>query len=64
MKTVFKLDTFDFPIQLDQYSHDKFVVIYGQQIDTKLTYRQATAKLGEAIMHVLACRGELDNRGN
>lgn len=49
------------PIRLYQDGRDNFAVQYGQQLDERLSYGQATAKLGQAIMHALACAGELDN---
>lgn len=50
------------PIKLVQTGIDRFEVHYGKQIDKGLTYPDAAAKLGEAIMHALACQGDLDNR--
>lgn len=52
----------EFPIQLFQRGKDSFRVVYGMQTDDYLTYAQAAAALGEAIMHSLACEGKLDNR--
>lgn len=52
----------EFPIQLFQRGKDRFRVVYGMQADDNLTYAQAAAKLGQAIMHSLACEGKLDNR--
>jgi len=49
-------------IKLQQHGRDSFRVVYGQQVDDRLTYAQAAAKLGEAIMHKAACDGLLDNR--
>lgn len=37
-------------ISLHQQGKDKFSVEYGKQIFASLTYAQAAAKLGEAIM--------------
>lgn len=50
------------PIRLIQTGVDRFTVQYWKQIDKELTYAQAAAKYGEAIMHALACEGILDNR--
>ena len=50
------------PIQLIQNGVDRFTVKYGAQVDSDLTYAQAAAKYGEAVMHALACEGKLDNR--
>jgi hypothetical protein len=41
-----------------------FRVTYGLQVEDNLTYTQACAKLGGAIMHWLACDGSLNNEGN
>ncbi len=51
-----------FPICLIQTGVDRFVVQYGKQVDSNLCYRDAASKLGEAIMHALACDDKLDNR--
>lgn len=40
-----------------------FSVCYGQQLDNHLNYRRACDKLGEAIMHKLACEGIISNEG-
>lgn len=56
------VDINSFPIELRQRGKDRFVVIYGLQVDDELTYGAAAAKLGQAIMHALACEGQLDNR--
>lgn len=44
--------------------HNSFEVQYGAEVWPKLTYAEATAKLGEAIMHALACEFKLDNERN
>lgn len=49
-------------IELRQVGKDNFTVRYGLQVDTGLDYARAAAKLGEAIMHHLACESLLDNR--
>ena len=38
-----------------------FAVQYGHQLDERLTYAEACAKLGEAILHHLSCEGLVDN---
>jgi hypothetical protein len=62
MKTCIKIDHLAFPIMLQQHGRDNFRVVYGQQVDDNLSYAAAAAKLGEAIMHALACDNALDNR--
>lgn len=49
------------PIELRQAGKDNFTVRYGLQIDERLSYGEAAAKLGQAVMHALACDGKLDN---
>lgn len=49
-------------IQLSQTGIDRFEVRYGAQANTSLSYGQAATKLGQALMHALACEGKLDNR--
>jgi hypothetical protein len=61
MKRCFTYENGDYPIHLDQRGKDRFVVTYGKQVD-KGDYEYAARKLGEAIMHALACDGKLDNR--
>lgn len=50
------------PIQLRQTSIKTFSVRYGGQLDKRLTYAEAAAKLGQAIMHRAACDGKLDTQ--
>lgn len=38
----------------------QYAVQYGRQLDRCLSYSEAAAKLGEALMHRLACQGALD----
>lgn len=59
MKVIYSIDLAGYPIQLMQAAPDKFTVIYGIKSDSKLTYSEAAQKLGEAIMHSLACNGDL-----
>ena len=49
-------------VTLQQRGKDNFAVRYGRQVDAGLTYAEACAKLGQAVMHECACNGELDNR--
>lgn len=51
-----------FPVRLFQRGKDNFGVQYGLQVDDRLTYADAAAKLGQALMHALACESRLDNR--
>lgn len=51
-----------YPISLVQTGFDRFTVQYGQQRMDNLDYCRAAAKLGESIMHAIACEGKLDNR--
>lgn len=41
--------------------HNSFEVQYGVEVWPLLTYEQAAAKLGQVIMHALACEGNVDN---
>lgn len=50
------------PVKLEQRGKDNFRVTYGKQVDDYLCYTDACAKLGQAILHHLACEGRLDNR--
>lgn len=61
-RVCFQLNDTAFPIQLTQHGRDLFAVTYGKQIDCGLSYAEAAAKLGQAIMHAAACDGKLDNR--
>jgi hypothetical protein len=49
-------------VTLQQLGKDNFAVRYGRQVDAGLSYAQACAKLGQALMHQAACDGLLDNR--
>ena len=73
MKTVFefggrnpfKATTTKTLITLEQ-AEDKaarFRCTYGLQVDSGLIYSTACSKLGEAILHHLACNGEVNNEG-
>lgn len=48
-------------ICLEQYANKEFRVTYGLQVSTPLCYVEAAYELGKALMHHLACEGELDN---
>lgn len=50
------------PISLHQRGRDNFTVCYWKQTDSNLTYGQACAKLGQAILHALSCEYAIDNR--
>lgn len=47
-------------IKLTQTGRDKFTVQYGFET-WKGDYELAARKLGEALMHQLACDGEIEN---
>lgn len=59
-RIVYEITDLDFPIKLIQTGRDTFTVQYGQQIDRNLAYGQAASKIGEAILHALACDGTLN----
>lgn len=61
-RTVYGIRLARFDIELLQHGRDRFSVRYGKQHDGFLNYADAAAKLGEAIMHALACEGKIDNR--
>lgn len=50
------------PLQLEQRGKDNFRVTYGKEVKDRLSYRDAAAAYGQAIMHWLACEDQLDNR--
>ncbi len=63
-KIVWQQDDGVFGIALMQHpkrKHGSFSVQYGRQLDHDLTYAEACAKLGQAIMHAAACDDKLDN---
>lgn len=49
-------------VTLQQRGIDNFLVRYGRQVEAGLSYGEACGKLGQALMHQLACDGALDNR--
>lgn len=57
-----RLESLGCPIVLSQRAPDDFTVVYGLQVRDGLTYDDACAELGMAIMHALACNGKVDNR--
>ena len=64
MRVCFEDTNGPWPIRLEQRgSKDCFCVTYGEQIDDWLSYGEAAAKLGQALMHRAACEGMLDNGG-
>jgi len=73
MKTVFQFGgpnpyngaATDSLITLEQKDTESalFVVTYGLQRKTNLTYSQAAKELGDCIFHHLACESVLDNGG-
>lgn len=64
MRTVFETELSGFPIKLEQQGsgYGDFSVTYGEQEWHGLPYRDAARKLGEAMMHGMACEGRLDPR--
>lgn len=49
-----------FPIKLQQTGKNRFVVLYGLQRKAGLCYADAARELGCAIMHSLACEGQIE----
>lgn len=49
-------------IELRQHGPNNFVVCYGAQTKTGLSYTAAARELGAVIMHHASCEGDLDNR--
>jgi hypothetical protein len=49
-------------VTLQQRGKDNFAVRYGKEVYAELSYAFAASKLGEALMHQLACDEKLDNR--
>ena len=62
MKLCYETRIGGYPIKLYQHGRDSFKVRYGMQIDDRLDYGNAAAKIGQAIMHALSCEGKVDNR--
>lgn len=60
LKVIYEQANGNYPIRLEQYSANsmRFRVTYGKQVDDRLDYADAAAKLGEAIMHCAACDGK------
>lgn len=49
-------------VELSQRGPEDFCVIYGTQVVAPLTYADACAKLGQALLHGLSCDDKVDNR--
>ena len=47
-------------VMLHQYPEGDFVVTYGKQMKTQLTYGEAASELGACIMHSLSCASMID----
>lgn len=59
-----RFDDVPFGVSLWQHKTRKnssFAVQYGCQIDVRLTYSEACAKLGQALLHAAACDSLIDN---
>lgn len=52
----------EYDVRLCQRGKDRFAVVYGKQVDDELTYSDACDKLGQALLHAMACNDEVDNR--
>ncbi len=63
MTTCFETEIAGYKITLSQDKRGYFHVRYGLQEDGLLRYSEACKKLGQAIMHALACEGKLNNDG-
>ena len=65
-KLAFETEVSGFPVRI--YQNEKrngsFAVQYGKQMDHHLSYSDACSKLGEALLHGLACEGLVDNEMN
>lgn len=48
-------------VTLQQRRQNCFLVRYGREIHADLTYSEACYRLGQALMHQLACDDKLDN---
>lgn len=63
-KPIYTQNINGFPIKLYEFknrSKYRFSVQYGQQVDNELNYNEAAEKLGEAILHALACESLISN---
>tara|TARA_R110000868_G_scaffold133322_1_gene344894 strand:+ start:325 stop:522 length:198 start_codon:yes stop_codon:yes gene_type:complete len=63
MTTCFETEIAGHKITLKQTKRGWFSVQYGLQFDIELGYSEACKKLGQAILHALACEGKLNNDG-
>lgn len=61
MKTVFESKDLPFGIKVEQREDGKFRVIYGKQVETNLTYKQAAHAFGKCMFHALACDGRISD---
>jgi hypothetical protein len=53
-----------YDVSLYQHKYNRkgsFSVVYGKQVWQGLSYAEACHKLGEALMHAMACDGIVDN---
>ena len=57
METVFRLDSFGFPITVER-GERTYRVKYGAHVVSRLSYVEAAHELGECIFHALACEGK------
>lgn len=47
-------------VTLQQRGENLFLVRYGKQVESDMTYGEACAKLGQALMHQMTCDGEIE----
>jgi hypothetical protein len=51
-----------YPVVIRQRKGSKmYSVQYGAEIHSGMTYQQAATKLGECLMHALACNGAISD---
>ncbi len=60
MKHCCTFDGGDTPVMLHQYPAGAFVVTYGKQMKTQLSYGEAACEFGACIMHSLACASMIE----
>ena len=53
----------EYPVSLAQQGNKLFTVAYGADVKTDLHYQHACIQLGSAILHALACAGQINNEG-
>ena len=56
---VHRVTTLDYPIVLEQNSLTQFSVVYGNQLKSGLSYREAAHEFGECLMHSAVCAGRI-----